>query len=101
MARKKKLSKPAKVVERNTKLAGNIVHYLLNNQGSFSSLPDNFELVILPDDDPEMRLYNLKLLDKYGSDGKPIVFARTKARRRHASGKSGLSLFVPLQLTPE
>ena len=66
------------VVKRNISLTGEIMRYLLDNPVVFESLPDNFELVVLPEDDPEIRMYNLELLDKYGSEGKPIVFARVK-----------------------
>ncbi len=59
--------------------------YLLNDPQVFDSLPDKFELVVLPDDDPEMRLYNLELLDKWESENKPIVFARIKTLRDKGS----------------
>ena len=48
------------------------MQFLMENPQVFSSLPDKFELVILPDDDPEIRQYNLDLIDKYGSEGRPI-----------------------------
>ncbi|MBI1881842.1 MAG: hypothetical protein HYR94_27010 [Chloroflexi bacterium] len=89
---------PTKVVERNIILVGEIMRYLLNNPQVFSSLPENFELVILPDDDPEMRLYNLDLLDKHGSEGKPIVIARVKAHQENASAQIAPSLFIPAPL---
>jgi len=92
---KKKIKVPSKVVERNIRLTGEIMNYLLNNPQVFSALPDKFELVILPDDDPEMRLYNLDLLDKHGSEGKPVVFARISSRVKKISKRSKPSLFVP------
>ncbi|GIK38574.1 MAG: hypothetical protein BroJett011_24070 [Chloroflexota bacterium] len=93
-----KVNKSAKVVERNILLVGEITRYLLNNPEIFNSLPDNFELVILPDDDPEMRLYNLELLDRYGSEGKPIVFARVSTHQENSSTQTVPSLFVPVPL---
>lgn len=77
---------------RNIALTGDIMRYLLENPKVFQSLPEQFELVILPEDDPEIRMYNLELLDKYGSEGKPIVFARIKSD----SLASPPSIFVPL-----
>lgn len=74
-----KINTPANIVERNLLLTGEIMRYLLNHPQTFDILPDKFELVVLPEDDPEMRLYNLELLDKYGSEGRPIVFARLKS----------------------
>ena len=93
-----KVNTPVNVVERNIMLVGEIMRYLLNNPQVFSSLPDNFELVILPNDDPDIRLYNLDLLDKYGSEGKPIVIARVKTRQEDVSAQAELSLFVPIPL---
>ena len=72
-----KMNMPKGVVERNIALVGQIMQYLFDHPDVFESLPDNFELVVLPEDDPEMRLYNLELLDSYSVEDKPIVFART------------------------
>jgi len=72
------------------------MRYLLNQPQIFDALPDNFELVILPDDDPEMRLYNLELLDKYGSEGRPVVFARIKAHPADEASPLKPSIFVPV-----
>jgi hypothetical protein len=91
-----KISAPANVVERNIQLTGAIMQYLLDHPQVFDSLPDKFELVILPEDDPEIRLYNLELLDKYGGEGRPIVFARVKSRRGTAPTSASPSLFIPL-----
>jgi len=80
------------IAKRNIALTGDIMRYLFGNPKVFESLPDNFELVILPDDDPEIRMYNLELLDKYGSEGKPIVFARFQSE----AAKKEPSIFVPV-----
>jgi hypothetical protein len=91
-----KVSGPKDVVERNIALTGELMRYLLDHPQVFNSLPDNFELVILPDDDPEMRLYNLELLDTYGSEGKPIVFARIQSSREGDLKQGRPSLYVPV-----
>lgn len=84
----------ASIVKRNLALTGAIMRYLLDNPKVFLSLPDQFELVILPEDDPEIRLYNLDLLDKYGSEGKPVVFARLQSSATLTQMKP--SIFVPV-----
>lgn len=97
--RKKKaifIKKPRRVVQRNIALLGELMRYLLAYPKLFRSLPDGFELVILPEDDPEMRRYNLELLDVYGSKGKPVVFARIKSSRTADLRKTSPSLYVPL-----
>lgn len=87
---------PKGVVERNIALLGDLMRYLLAAPRILNSLPDHFELVILPDDDPEMRLYNLELLDTYGSEGKPVVFVRIKSSKGTDFDKTQPSLYVPL-----
>ncbi len=91
-----KVSTPPKVVERNILLVRQIMQYLLNNPQVFNSLPDKFELVILPEDDPEMRLYNLELLDRYGSQAKPVVFARVKVHGASLARQDKPSLYAPI-----
>ncbi len=90
---------PANVVKRNILLVKEIMRHLLNNPQVFSSLPDEFELVILPEDDPEMRLYNLELLDKYESGDKPIVFARVKLRETNIEIQNRPRLYAPIPIT--
>lgn len=88
--------KPKNVVKRNIALLGDLMHYLLAQPQILHSLPDHFELIILPDDDPKMRLYNLELLDTYGSEGKPVVFVRIKSIGEADFNKARPSLYVPL-----
>ena len=90
------MNRPGDVVERNLALTSEIMRYLLDEPQVFDALPDNFELVILPENDPEMRLHNLELLDRYGSEGKPVVFARIRAHRVEESGQQKPSIFVPV-----
>ena len=72
------------------------MQYLLDNPDLFDALPDDFELVVLPEDDPEMRLYNLELLDRYSIEEKPVVFARTKSQTKKGRVLIRPSLFVPV-----
>jgi len=94
----KKVSSLDGIVERNISLSGRIMRFLMEHPQIFSSLPDNFELVILPDDDPEIRQYNLDLIDKYGSEGKPIVFARVKVHQEKLKSRVNPSIFVPVHV---
>jgi hypothetical protein len=82
------------VVERNVRLTGEIIKYIMNDPGMLDALPENFELVLLPEDDPEVRMLNLDLLDKYGSEGKPIVFARINSHMIESHLKP--SIFIPV-----
>lgn len=92
-----KINTPRNVVERNIKLTGDLIRYLMEHQQVFRTLPDQFEIVILPDDDPEMRLYNLELLDKYTSNGTPIVFVRIHAQEdKTVFPQRDLKLYAPI-----
>lgn len=66
---------PERVVERNIALTGQFTRYLLEHPALFASLPDEFELVLLPQNDPELQLYNLRLWEQFGSEGRPVVLA--------------------------
>ncbi len=81
-------------IERNVHLTGEVIKYIMNNPDILDVLPENFELVLLPEDDPEVRMLNLDLLDKYGSEGKPIVFARVNTHMVKPHWKP--SIFVPV-----
>jgi hypothetical protein len=87
---------PENVVERNIAVVGQIMQYLLDHPDVLESLPDDFELVAPPEDDPEMRLYNLELLDSYSVEDKPIVFARTRSRPKKGRAMARPSLFIPV-----
>ena len=91
-----KVGIPPETVERNILLTGKIMQFLMESPQIFDSLPEKFELVILPDDDPAIREYNLELLDKYGSEDKPIVFARVKAHADKSSNKPRIFVPVPV-----
>ena len=72
--------------------ANEIMEYLIDHPKVFDVLPDKFELVILSEDDPEISMFNLELLKKYGSEGKPIVLARIQSD----AAEMEPSIFVPV-----
>lgn len=65
----------AQIAQRNIALTGQFTRYLLEHPVLFASLPDEFELVLLPQNDPELQLYNLRLWEQFGSEGRPVVLA--------------------------
>lgn len=93
-----RMNLPSQVEERNLELIAQIMRFLMEQPSVFDPLPDSFELVILPEDDPEIRQHNLELLDRFGSEGKPIVFARIKAHPGNGAARVVPSIFVPLPL---
>lgn len=82
------------IAERNIALSGQIMHFLLDHPQVFDVLPDDFELVILPEDDIEVTLFNLELLRKHGRQGKPIVLARVKSSADQLTSQP--NIFVPV-----
>ena len=67
--------------EHNLELQTVFMQYILNHPGILERLPDDFRLVILPDDDPEMGQHNLELLSQQGDSDKPLIIARMHTRR--------------------
>lgn len=82
------------IAERNITLLGQLMEYLIDHPKMFDVLPDDFELVILPEDDPEIVLYNLDLLKRHGRQDKPIVLARVKTNAEKVTSEP--SIFVPI-----
>lgn len=62
-----------------------------DNPTVFEALPDQSELVVLPDG-PELCACNLDLLDRYGSEARPVVFARL----RKAKSEAPPQVFAPI-----
>jgi hypothetical protein len=85
--------RPKNVMELNVDLLDALMRYLIAKPQMFDLLPEKIELVILPDDDPGIRLFNLELLDRYNAEAQPVVFARLKSSK--APGLAP-SLYVPL-----
>lgn len=85
-------------MEQNIQLNGKIMKFLMDNPQVFVSLPDKFELVILPEDDPDFRQHNLELLAQYGSDGMPVVFAKIRAHAEDLNAQTKQSIFVPVHV---
>lgn len=90
MARKMKTD----VAERNIALWGQIMRYLLDHPQVFNVLPDDFELVILPEGDTEITLFKLDLLKKRSGQGKPVVLARVKSSKEKIL--SAPNIFIPV-----
>ncbi|MSP12883.1 MAG: hypothetical protein EXR62_07990 [Chloroflexi bacterium] len=70
--------------------------YLLAEPHVIASLPDNFEMIILPSDDPELRLYNLELLDRYERENRPVVLVRLKSGTVLEVGPVRPDLYIPV-----
>ena len=92
------VSTGSSIVERNIFLTEKVMRLLLARPEYLAKLPQDFELVILPDDDSEIRQYNLELIDKYGCEGRPIVFARLKAHPVRMEDNVEPRLFIPVDL---
>ena len=62
---------------KNTDLENVFIQYILDHSDFLDTLPSDFQLVILPEDDPELAKKNHELL-KTQNFGKPIVVVRMK-----------------------
>jgi hypothetical protein len=90
------VNKPSNVVERNLALTGEFTRYLLEHPHILQTLPEQFEVVILPEDDPEMRTYNLELLDQYGAEDKPVVFVRMRIHAPDIVSQRQVNVYAPI-----
>ena len=84
----------SEIVERNFALSRQIMSYLLDHPKVSEVLPDDFEVVILPEDDQEITLFNLELFKKHGRQNKPVVLARVKSISEKITSEP--SIFVPI-----
>ena len=83
------------IVERNLSLVAEVTQFILQDPSILDRLPSDFQLVVLPEDDPELSLYNLGLLTERARPDKPVVMVRL------ASSQAGFEhsppqLYVPL-----
>lgn len=96
MAENKLSTSPLQVMERNIVLTGQFTRYLLDHPSIFAALPDQFELVLLPQNDTELQMYNLRLLEKYGSEGRPVVLARLGNAGVELADQVSPQIYIPL-----
>lgn len=84
------------IVERNVQLTGEITRYFLQNPTVLEQLPAQFELILLPEDDPDLVRYSLQLLHHAAGDGDPVVFVRIASSRRPLLEQNKPEFYVPL-----
>ena len=83
------------IIERNLSLVTEVTRFILNTPSILDHLPPDFQLVILPEDDPELSLYNLGLLADPTKQDKPLVMVRFEASRVNFE-QNPPQLYVPL-----
>ncbi len=86
-----------KIIKRNLELMELVTQYILGEPALLERLPPEFRLVILPEDDPELSLYNLNLLNKHSSFNKAIVMVRLCAQQLKFESQIP-QLYVPLAM---
>ena len=84
------------VVARNVELQTAFMRFILEQPGILDRLPADFRLVILPENDPELRAYNLELLDQHPAQGKPVIFVRMKAGKKVDFKRQRPTVYLPL-----
>lgn len=82
--------------ERNLELQTAFMQYILDHPDILDRLPDDFRLVILPDDDPELGQRNLELLGRQGDADTPVVIARMRTQRPLDLKMRPPQVFVPV-----
>lgn len=64
--------------QKNVDLQTAFMQYTLDHPEILDQLPDDFRLVILPEDDPELARRNNELLKIQGDKDKPVVVVRMR-----------------------
>ena len=64
------------IIERNLSLVAEVTHFILKHPSRLDRLPPNFQLVVLPEDDPELSLYDPGLLAGHTEQEKPLVMVQ-------------------------
>jgi hypothetical protein len=83
------------IVERNLTLVTEVTRFMLKNPSILDRLPPDFRLVILPEDDPDLSLYNLNLLLDHPGQDKPLVIVRFEANQINFE-QHPPQLYIPL-----
>jgi len=84
------------VFELNVDLQAAFMQYVMARPEVLDQLPDDFRLVILSDDDPELSWRNLELLKEQGDADKPIVIVRMRTQELMSLMTQPLQIFVPI-----
>jgi len=66
----------------NVDLQAAFMQYVMDRPEVLDQLPDEFRLVILSDDDPELSRCNLELLKEQGDTSKPTIIVRMRTLER-------------------
>ena len=88
-------AKPA-MFEFNVDLQAAFMQYVIAQPGVLDQLPDDFQLVILSDDDPALSWRNLELLKEQGDADKPIVIVRMRTQELVDMTTQPLQIFTPI-----
>ena len=85
-----------KIFELNVDLQAAFMQYVIAQPGVLDQLPDDFQLVILSDDDPALSWRNLELLKEQGDTDKPIVIVRMRTQELVDMTTQPLQIFTPI-----
>lgn len=73
--------KKQELVKRNIELCSEFSRYLFDHPEMQSSVPADAELVLLPEEDPELRQFNLEMGGGMEKAGEKVVFVRIGSLR--------------------
>jgi len=82
--------------EFNIDLQAAFMQYVMARPEVLDQLPDDFQLVILSDNDPALSWRNLELLKEQGDTDKPIVIVRMRTQEFVDLTTRPLQIFTPI-----
>lgn len=82
--------------ELNVELQAAFMQYVMDHPEILDQLPDEYRLVILSDDDPELSQRNLELLQGQGDISKPTIIVRMRTRERADLATHPPQIYAPI-----
>ena len=68
-----------KYFARNLTLSAEFSRYLFGHPELVEQIPKNAQVVILPEDDPELCRFNKKIAEKQREKGQPVVYVKVSS----------------------
>lgn len=70
------MDKDKEYFERNITLSAEFSRYLFEHPEMEDRIPANAQIIILPEDEPELCEYNKKVAEEQHEEGQPIIYVR-------------------------
>jgi hypothetical protein len=77
------MNKEREFFEKNVSLSVEFSRYLFEHPELEEQIPPNAQVVILPEDEPELCEFNKRLAEEQREEGQPIVYVKASVGAKH------------------